>query len=224
MKLKVPGIAAPYRSVAELEAAIAQLEEQRAEEVDYWRAQGNEARADRAEDRFDAMIARHREVLESARRREREENDVPESPEVAGEGERRRRRDRDRGGGRRPRRRARPRGLGLRQGASGRVLRETGIAPTTTSATRFVLQVAGMVAGIALLIVLLDAEERGGRRLLSPDTPAGGFIAGLARIVSAIVAPVDPLTGRAVAAPEAAPSRSSGPPRGGRRTPVNRLN
>lgn len=206
MKVKVAGTGLAYDSVDEAVADVARMEELRDVELADLREAGNEAGADRAADRWNRQIQKTRDAIRGAQEREARATSQPRnrprrsSTPSSGSGS---------GGGGRSRKgrrelartawsqrsRSRPLGLGR-----SRLWRDTGAAGVTSSTTRLVLQLFGLLVGLALVLVVLEAEQT--------QRPAvRGLVDFLVRAVGAIVDPVDPFS-RATwtAAPVSGPS------------------
>lgn len=193
MKVKVPGVAAPYASAEEALAEADQLERLMEDEVSSLRAQGREADADRRADQYRKLIDAHRTSARAALERQAKETSQPKDRpkrsrrQLAKKTLGKHLRDPK---ARRKGRAAYRSQLGrsrraLRSGASGRLLRETGFTGATTSTTRFALQVFGIFVALALVIVLVENEgPKGG--------PFSGLVDGLAKLVAVWVGPHDP--------------------------------
>lgn len=227
MRVKVAGTGLAYDSVDEAVADVDRMEELRDVEVADLREAGNEAGADRAADKWNRQIQKTRDAIRGAQEREARATSQPRNrPRPA------RRRastsSTDGGGGQTPvgltrppgrlltaRRRpgGRPR-LALRRGLSGRVLRETGAAGVAGSTTKLVLQLFGLLVGLALVLVLLEAEQ-------TQRSVARGLVDFLVNAVGAIVDPVDPFSRAAWTAPAAAtPVPATSPRRPARPTVI----
>lgn len=203
------GTGLAYDSVDEAVADVDRMEELRDVEVADLREAGNEAGADRAADKWNRQIQKTRDAIRGAQEREARATSQPRNrPRPA---RRRASTPGTDGGGQTPvgltrpsgrlltarrRRGGRPR-LGLRRGLSGRVLRETGAAGVAGSTTKLVLQLFGLLVGLALVLVLLEAEQ-------TQRPVARGLVDFLVNAVGAIVDPVDPFSRAAWTAPAAA--------------------
>lgn len=198
------GTGLAYDSVDEAVADVDRMEELRDVELAGLREAGNEAGADRAADRWNRQIQKTRDAIRGAQEREARATSQPRnrprrSPAKAGSG----------GGGgqtpvgltrpparlltfRRAKRRPRPLGLGR-----SRLWRDTGAAGVTSSTTKLVLQLFGLLVGLALVLVVLESEQ-------TKRSAASGLVEFLVRAVGVIVDPVDPFS-RAAWQPPAAP-------------------
>lgn len=206
VKLKVPGTGIAYDSLDEAIADVDRMEELREVEVGDLRAAGKEAAADHAADRWDRQIQKTRDAIRGAQEREagttpqpagrpkhkpstRARTDTSSTP--ASDTSTRSRR----GGSRRAAARKAWAGRQRRQGflasfgrgASGRVLRETGAAGASSSVSKLVLQLFGLMVGLALVLVVIESETE--RR-----SAVGGLADFVIRFVGAIVDPVDPFS------------------------------
>jgi hypothetical protein len=213
VKVKVPGVAAPYDSPEEALAEADELERLMEDEVGELRAKGRDADADRRADQYRKLIEAHRTTAAAALERQADD-ELERGAKAAARKTRRRAAERTSQPKDRPkpsRRQLAKKTLGkhlrdpkarragrarqqsylgrstraLRSGASGRVLRETGIGGATTSTTRFALQIFGIFVALALVIVLVENERPEGG-------PFSGLVDGLAKLVGLWVGPHDP--------------------------------
>lgn len=216
MRVKVAGTGLGYDSIDEAVADVDRMEQLRDVEVGDLREAGNEAGADRAADRWDKQIQKTRDAIRGAQEREAgattQPRNRPTKRATAAKPSARA------GGDVSPRRR--PRRVAARKaqrgflssfgrGTSGRVLRDTGAAAATSSTSKLALQLFGLLVGLALVLVVLEAEQ-------AKRSVAGGAVDFLLRLVGAIVDPVDPFSSGAWREPTATPASvtsSAGTPR-----------
>lgn len=219
MRVKVAGTGLAYDSVDEAIADVDRMEELRDVEVSDLREAGDEAGAERAADRWNRQIQKTRDAIRGAQEREASATSQPRNRPRS-----RKPREKKPDASLRPRsaaaasragRRAdllseawskrsrRPRSLQLRSGTSGRLLRESGAIAATSSVTKLVFQLFGLLVGLALVLVVLESET-------TKRSAVGGIVDLVIRAVGAIVDPVDPFS-RAAWKPTPAAPPVSGP-------------
>lgn len=182
-----------YASAEQLLEEIEQLESMRDDELDELRGRGAHAAADKRADAYERELNELRAGVRKFREREAGETEQPKDTPRRSRRERAsstvRGRARKKWGGRRPRARDLVRGR-----ATSRILRETGARGAYVSTTRVLLELAGMVVGIALLINLLESERGPGNRYSGLDTFTGLLERGVDAL-GRFIGPVDPFTG-----------------------------
>ena len=199
-----------YASAEQLLEEIEQLEQMRDAELDELRGRGAHAAADKRADAYEREL---NELRAGVRKyREREASSTEQPPDTP-------RRSRRQLAGAARRRAKRPSSRRLFGGrASSRILRETGARGAYVSTTRVLLELAGMVIGIALLINLLESERGAGNRYSGLDTFTGLLERGVDAL-GRFIGPVDPFTGVDVTTgrPAGAPAPAARTPSAARR-------